>query len=243
MAKKKWYVVTRGRATGVFETWLEVSPLVTGFSGLGKFSHGLLAAIPAKDAPASDPRPVETVPAPPSPFRSNEPKPRTQVSQQGGPNAPAAEGSRQNTTLMNLPMNNNSVASEETSSSPPTGVTQIYALPERSVLLSPLGSFMDEPNSSASSDSVPSIHSSPGSLTSSSRAADIDDYALAAISSDVEALSLSPIQQHIPGAVDPRSPSKRRAYLLTTSSSRHPSPTIKGEGTLPGRLFESVSEN
>ncbi|KAJ7045549.1 hypothetical protein C8F04DRAFT_1065244 [Mycena alexandri] len=33
MGKRKWYVVTVGRDVGVFETWLEVSPLVTGVSG------------------------------------------------------------------------------------------------------------------------------------------------------------------------------------------------------------------
>ncbi|KAJ7218039.1 hypothetical protein GGX14DRAFT_439374 [Mycena pura] len=33
MAKKKWYVVTVGRQVGVFNTWIEVSPLVTGVSG------------------------------------------------------------------------------------------------------------------------------------------------------------------------------------------------------------------
>ncbi|KAF8630677.1 hypothetical protein AX15_002821 [Amanita polypyramis BW_CC] len=33
MGKKKWYVVTVGKAVGVFATWLEVAPLVTGVSG------------------------------------------------------------------------------------------------------------------------------------------------------------------------------------------------------------------
>ncbi|KAJ7901866.1 hypothetical protein B0H14DRAFT_2668939 [Mycena olivaceomarginata] len=33
MARKKWYVVTVGREVGVFDTWIEVSPLVTGVSG------------------------------------------------------------------------------------------------------------------------------------------------------------------------------------------------------------------
>ncbi|KAJ6499914.1 hypothetical protein C8R47DRAFT_268585 [Mycena vitilis] len=33
MVKRKWYVVTVGRDVGVFKTWIEVSPLVTGVSG------------------------------------------------------------------------------------------------------------------------------------------------------------------------------------------------------------------
>ena len=87
MGKKRAYVITKGRQTGVFETWDEVEPLVKKFKG-AKYqgyssrddaeqawranqtaapSFATAAGAPAAPAFASVPPPPAFVPAPPAP--------------------------------------------------------------------------------------------------------------------------------------------------------------------------------
>ncbi|KAJ6593933.1 hypothetical protein B0H19DRAFT_1092925 [Mycena capillaripes] len=157
MAKRKWYVVTVGRDVGVFKTWIEVSPLVTGVSGAlhQSFPSEEEAQIIFDEALIrGDVRivgtakgPAETNPSSQShrefPILSGQPCPQYDLTHSRRPLTRIAGGnahSQQSSTL-------NAVKSEvlETTShssyrnsSPPTGVTQLVSLSSSSRPLSPL---------------------------------------------------------------------------------------------------------
>ncbi|KAJ7783213.1 hypothetical protein B0H16DRAFT_1495958 [Mycena metata] len=156
MGKRKWYVVTVGRDVGVFQTWLEVSPLVTGVSGalhqsfpteeeaheifLLEQSRGHVRTVP----PARTARTRTSVPAQPSPSSQspreteapNVPRERQTFSRsppplRRPPRLPAHPQSQPSSPLNLPPVTAKREVNSSPSlfpSSPPTCVTQVISL-------------------------------------------------------------------------------------------------------------------
>ncbi|KAJ7770212.1 hypothetical protein DFH07DRAFT_806089 [Mycena maculata] len=177
MAKRKWYVVTVGKSVGVFRTWIEVSPLVTGVSGAlhQSFAEQEEAVesfnqerLKGNVRVVGDQRDAGQ--------EHDHTYPRTPLRTAGATvRAPAAGRSAQapplNPPVTAVEVNDPPLSSP--SSSPPTGITQVVSLSPSSVL-SPLDLREDglEPEVlSAPAQRVISIHASSSSPGSSGRGA------------------------------------------------------------------------
>ncbi|KAJ7251460.1 hypothetical protein B0H12DRAFT_1119081 [Mycena haematopus] len=168
MGRKKWYVVIVGRDVGVFQTWIDVSPLVTGVSGAlhqsfsseieaeeifaqaltnGKVKIvGTYAAsvAPSPLRPNSSARSHAEVPVPADPGREDGHSPLNRPL--AIPSAADRNSHSGLNSSLNLPEPVKSEVIEGTSaspyriSSPPTGVTQMVDLSSssESAVLSPL---------------------------------------------------------------------------------------------------------
>ncbi|KAJ7924846.1 hypothetical protein B0H13DRAFT_1976335, partial [Mycena leptocephala] len=182
MAKRKWYVVTVGRQVGVFKTWIEVSPLVTGVSG------ALHQSFPSEEeaqevfAQAQSTghvkivRPTATTSttagvAEASPFSRRQ---NDFARSRPLPN-PRIAGSNGHSTL-NLPpvvtvkteVIDTTSPSSYRNSSPPTGVTQVVCL-SSSGALSPLALQENELEPEDSSEHPPQSSSHASSISPSPR--------------------------------------------------------------------------
>ncbi|KAJ6625613.1 hypothetical protein B0H10DRAFT_622648 [Mycena sp. CBHHK59/15] len=173
MAKRKWYVVTRGKNVGVFKTWLEVAPLVTSVSGALHQSFPTEEeawTIFEQERSKGNVKVVgDSVPA-----ASPSPRPPT-VQAESFSRAPqqtsraARVGDSKQNLFLNLPL-----PSEETLASPPTGVTQVCVLPESPTPLSPVAlpkaGFADQMNKSSPR------HTSSSSSSSSTVSSNLSSF-------------------------------------------------------------------
>ncbi|KAJ7703163.1 hypothetical protein B0H17DRAFT_1042004 [Mycena rosella] len=176
MAKQKWYVVIVGKEVGVFENWIEASPLVIGVPGALHQSFSSEEKANQLFAEAQEKGTVKvvagrnvSVPAPTGPAQSvpsQFPVPR---------DAPAEPGRERDLPRSHRPMLTPRVSGgsgvdepppPSTSSSPTTNITQVVCLSSSSNGLSPLA--LRENELEPDTGSVPPTQSSPSSHAESS---------------------------------------------------------------------------
>ncbi|KAJ7188199.1 hypothetical protein C8R46DRAFT_1054008 [Mycena filopes] len=251
MGKRKWYVVTRGLGVGVFETWLQVSPLVTGVSGAlhqsfpteeeayrmfdEEQSRGNVKIIPAhrltrpqsSAAPQSNLTPPEPPhPSPPQQNFARSPPPPRRFARDTGHSQPTLN------TPTKVAVKSEVVASSPSlspSSSPPTGVTQCGAYSSADLSSFPSPRFVAASCPSAARTIQINItlppHCGCGHPASESDGTEI----LNSLSRSLQMAGLGG-DPHISRVADPRSPFTQHGL-----SSRRPSPRMPG----PSVLFQT----